>query len=571
MVELHSASRCFFRRTTSIMSCLALLVGGLASEPALARAHHGHAHRARVAKAQRAFAHVRPTRIRSGGYTPPFSDYVVDGNSGRVLFGRDENALRHPASLTKVMTLYLLFEQFEKGRLSLDSTMEVSAHAAAQPPTKLGLRPGSTIRIEDAIYSIVTKSSNDMAVAVAEKIGGDEATFAQMMTRKAHALGMSRTNYVNASGLPDDMQLTTARDMVTLGRAIHDHFPRYFHFFSTPSFRYHGQFMANHNHLMEQVEGMDGIKTGYTRMSGFNLLSSVNRNGHWLIASVLGGKTRLGRDRVMADLIASQIDKCATSRTAPMIAENPDLEHVAEAIPVIQHEGDNAPPVEGVDDEATVEHKPAAAIERDVAEAEEPSDVAAASEAPPPPTVRPVKVVPEKGRAEPSVRARPAFVSNVPRPPERDMTATGSIHPSKAHPAAARFDGSSTHYVGTATSTPSTLKHLPRRDRAEAREKAKPVKIASLAPEVPPQAPAKGGWVVQVGAAPAMAEVNALLTRAKHGSRGALNGATPYTEKVKKGNDTLFRARFTGLDADGASAACKNLKRAGISCFATKN
>ncbi len=570
MVELHSASRRFFRRTTLMVSGLALLAGGLGTGPALARSHHAHAHRSRVAKAPRAFAHVRPGRIRSAGYTPPFSDYVVDGNSGRVLFGRDENASRHPASLTKVMTLYLLFEQFEKGRLSLDSTMEVSAHAAAQPPTKLGLRPGSTIRIEDAIYAIVTKSSNDMAVAVAEKIGGDEATFAQMMTRKAHALGMSRTNYVNASGLPDDMQLTTARDMVTLGRAIHDHFPRYFHFFSTPSFRYHGQFMANHNHLMEQVEGMDGIKTGYTRMSGFNLLSSVNRNGHWLVASVLGGKTRLGRDRIMADLIASQIDKCATTRTAPMIAENPDLEHVAEAIPVIQHEGDNAPPVEGVDDEATAEHKPAVAVERDVAAAEEPSDVEAAPEAPPPPAVKPVKAAQDKG-PEATPRARPAFVSNVPRPPERDMTATGSIHPAHGRLDQARFDGSSTHYVGMATATPSTLKHLPRRDRAEAREKAKPVKIASLAPDTPSQAPVKGGWLVQVGAAPQVNEVTALLARAKQGSRGALDGAKPYTEKVKKGGDTLFRARFAGLDADGANAACKNLKRAGISCFATKN
>ena len=209
--------------------------------------------------------HVRP-----GSYTPPFSAYAVDGNSGRVLYGRDENALRHPASITKVMTLYLLFEQLEKGRLSLDTRIEVSRHAASQSPTKLGLRPGSTIRIEDAILSIVTKSANDMAVAVAERIGGDEPSFARLMTRKAHALGMSRSNFVNASGLPDDMQLTTARDMVTLGRAIHDRYPHYFRFFSTPSFRYAGQFMPNHNHLMEQVEGMDGIKTGYTRMSGFN-------------------------------------------------------------------------------------------------------------------------------------------------------------------------------------------------------------------------------------------------------------------------------------------------------------
>ena len=570
MVELQSASRRFFRRTTLIISSLALVAVGLGREPALARGHHGHAHRTRMARAPRAFARVRPSHVRSAGYTPPFSDYVVDGNSGRVLFGRDENAPRHPASLTKVMTLYLLFEQLEKGRLSLDSTMEVSAHAAAQPPTKLGLRPGSSIRIEDAIYAIVTKSSNDMAVAVAEKIGGDEATFAQMMTRKAHALGMSRTNYVNASGLPDDMQLSTARDMVTLGRAIHDHFPRYFHFFSTPSFRYHGQFMANHNHLMEQVEGMDGIKTGYTRMSGFNLLSSVNRNGHWLVASVLGGKTRLGRDRIMADLIASQIDKCATTRSAPVIAENSDLEHVAEAIPVIQHEGDNAPPVEGVDDEATAERRPAAAVERDVAEAEAPSDVGEAPEAAPPPA-RPVRAVQDRGQAEPTSRARPAFVSNVPRPPERDMMATGSIHPAHGHPDQTRFDGSSTHYVGMATATPSTMKHQPRRDRAEAREKAKPVKIASLAPDAAPEVPVKGGWMIQVGAAPQMSEVNALLARARQGSHGALSGAKPYTEKVTKGGGTLFRARFAGLDAEGANAACKNLKRAGISCFAARN
>jgi len=191
-----------------------------------------------------------------------------------------------------------------------------------------------------------------------------------MMTRKAHSLGMSRSNFVNASGLPDDMQLTTARDLATLGRAIHDHYPQYFHYFSTPSFTYAGHFMANHNHLMEQVEGMDGIKTGYTNASGFNLLSSVNRNGHWLISVVLGGKTRLGRDHIMADLIASEIDKCATYRTAPMIAEDPALEHVAEAVPVVTHEGDAAPPVEGVDDEDTFEHPPEVAPRATVAEAE---------------------------------------------------------------------------------------------------------------------------------------------------------------------------------------------------------
>ena len=563
MVELQSATRCILRRTALIASTLTFMLGALDANPALAR-HH--AHRARVAVATRAFSHVRPSHVHAAGYTPPFSVYAVDGNSGRSLFGRDENALRHPASITKVMTLYLLFEQIEKGHLSLDSRLEISPHAASQAPTKLGLRPGSTIRVEDAILAIVTKSANDMAVAIAERVGGDEATFAQLMTRKAHALGMSRTNFVNASGLPDDMQLTTARDLVTLGRAIHDHYPRYFHYFSTPSFRYAGQFMPNHNHLMEQVEGMDGIKTGYTRSSGFNLLSSVSRNGHWLVSAVIGGRTRLGRDRIMADLIASQIDKCATTRTAPMVAENPALEHVAEAIPVIQHEGDNAPPVEGVDEDAA-ETKPAAApaVEREVATAEEPGDVEAAQEPPPPPPVRPVKSAPAMP-PEPALRPRPAFVSNIPRPPERDMTATGSIHQR-----ATRYDGSSTHYVGAATATPSALKHMAHRDRAEAKEKAKPVKLASLAPDPAPAPSAKGGWVIQVGAAPQVGEANALIARAVNASHGALAGAKGFTEKVVKGNGTLFRARFGALDANGANAACKNLKRAGISCFATKN
>ena len=349
MVELQSALRGLFRRTTSSGLILALVAGGLSTQPAEAR--HRHSHRGRTILA-RSIGHVRVVHNRPGSYAPPFASYAVDANSGRVLHAQEENALRHPASVTKVMTLYLLFEQLERGRLTLETRIPVSAHAASMSPTKLGLRPGSTIRVADAIGSIVTKSANDMAVAVAEAVGGDEPSFARQMTRKAHMLGMARSNFVNASGLPADQQWTTAHDLAMLGRAIHDRYPRYFHYFSIPSFHYAGQTMPNHNHLMEQVEGMDGIKTGYTRDSGFNLLASVNRDGHWLIAVVLGGRTRLGRDRIMADIIAAEIDKCATRRTAPMVAENPALEQVAEAIPVIQHEGDEAPPVETVDEEA---------------------------------------------------------------------------------------------------------------------------------------------------------------------------------------------------------------------------
>ena len=559
---------------------LCLVAASLASSPAAARHHYRHAFRARLEIAPHAFRLAR-FHSHGGGYTPPFSAFAIDGNSGHVLYGQDENALRHPASITKVMTLYLLFGELERHRLALDTRIEVSAHAAAQKPTKLGLRPGSTIRIEDAIGAIVTKSANDMAVAIAERIGGSEPAFASMMTRKAHALGMSRTNFVNASGLPADLQLTTARDLATLGRAIHDRYPQYFHYFSTHSFTYAGQTMPNHNHLMDQVEGMDGIKTGYTTASGFNLLSSVNRNGHWLVSVVLGGKTRLGRDRIMADLIEAQIDHCATRRTTPMVAENPELEHVAEAVPVITHEGDDAPPVEGVDDENTMANQPAPAPREADAAAAEPE------EAPLPPA-EPEAAVPVRGpihlrRAhavevaaleappQPSLRARPAFVSNIPMPPERDMLSTGSIRQRSERFQTARLDGSTSRYDGATTTTPSRRS---RRDRAAAQaELMKPIKVASLDPVVPQPSgrPSHGGVMIQIGAPDSVAKANDLLARAKGQARGALSGAHPFTEKLQKGGTTLFRARFAGLEPDNAESACRALKRAGMSCFTTKN
>ncbi len=537
---------------------VAICCGALAPTSAEARRHR---HAGRAAMARHVF-HVRhvahaPRHVRPGSYTPPFSVYAVDGNSGRVLYGRDENEQRHPASLTKVMTLYLLFEQLEKRRLTLDSELHISHHAAIQSPTKLGLRPGATIRVEDAIKAIVTKSANDMAVAVAEQIGGDEDTFARMMTHKAHALGMARTLYRNASGLPNDEQMTTAKDMVTLGRAIHDKFPRYYRFFSTPSFSYHGQYMANHNHLMEQVEGMDGIKTGYTRLSGFNLLSSVNRNGHYLVSVVLGGKTRLGRDRIMADLIESQLDKCATTRTASVVEENPALEQVAEAIPVVQHVGEPAPAVEPVSDDDAENATEAAVAETRPAPVKTPAAPLAAR----------VQVA-GLGEEVPESRARPAFVSGMTRPSEADRMATGSIRPRPAS-----LDGSTTRVVGDATLTPSS-RRAARRAAKEARATA--VRVAKLeptkaAPEPAHAAPLHSGWMIQIGATDDIAKANDLLSRARSQSHGMLGAAKPFTEKVQKGSGTLYRARFAGLEANAAEGACKALKRSGFSCFATKN
>ncbi len=246
--------------TNASAACAALALLSLTSAPAEARYWRHYHHDARYAARAQAPA------------DPAFAAIVVDANAGRTLFAANENEPRHPASLTKVMTLYLLFEQLDKGAMTLQTEIPVSEHAAAQEPSKLGVQPGDTISVEDAIKAIVTRSANDVAAAIAEKIGGDESSFAEMMTRKAHALGMSRTNYVNASGLPADEQLTTARDLTILARATEERFPRYFKYFSTHEFDYDGEIIGNHDHLLGRVDGVDGIKTGYTRASGFNLI-----------------------------------------------------------------------------------------------------------------------------------------------------------------------------------------------------------------------------------------------------------------------------------------------------------
>src|SRR6202171_236583 len=265
--------------------------------------------------------HARQHQEARESYSPQFSSIIVDGNSGATLSANNPDASRHPASLTKIMTLYLLFERLDAGKMKLDTEMEVSEHASEQAPTKLGLRPGQTMRVEDAIKGLVTRSANDAAVVIAEAIGGDEDDFAKLMTRKARGLGMTRTVYRNASGLPDDVQVTTARDQATLGRAIQDRFPRYYRYFSTSAFNYHGQSIRNHNRLLGSVEGVDGIKTGYTEASGFNLVTSMRRGNRHLVGVVMGGRSGGSRDSIMRGLLAENLEQAATKRTVTAIAE----------------------------------------------------------------------------------------------------------------------------------------------------------------------------------------------------------------------------------------------------------
>jgi D-alanyl-D-alanine carboxypeptidase len=280
------------------------------SDSAEARRYYRHRH----------YAHHHSEEAQES-YSPQFSSIIVDGNSGATLSATSPDGSRHPASLTKIMTLYLLFERLEAGKIKLDTEMQVSEHASEQDPTKLDLKPGQTIRVEDAIKGLVTRSANDAAVVIAEAIAGNEDDFAKLMTRKAHALGMSRTTYRNASGLPNDEQVTTARDQATLGRAIQERFPSYYRYFSTQAFNFHGQSIRNHNHLLGNVEGVDGIKTGYTRASGFNLVTSMRRGNRHLIGVVMGGRSGGSRDAIMRSLLAENLEKASTRHTVAAINE----------------------------------------------------------------------------------------------------------------------------------------------------------------------------------------------------------------------------------------------------------
>ena len=473
------------------------------------------------------YASVAPGAVPG---SPAFSALVVDANSGRTLYSADENGLRHPASITKVMTLYLLFEELDRGAMTLRTQIPISEHAAAQEPSKLGLAPGDTISADDAIKAVVTRSANDIAVAIAEAVGGSESNFADMMTRKAHALGMANTVYVNASGLPNDQQITTAHDLTILGRSLEERFPRYFRYFSTAQFDFDGEVIGNHNHLLGRVDGVDGIKTGYTRASGFNLLTSVHRDGRSLIAVVMGGRSAAGRDRIMENLIADHIGEASTAHTATAIAD---------ASPVKPAEPAVAPPMRARATqiaEAKLERVSAttraanAAGEGDDGTGDEETETAEPvleAPAPPPragqPTTADLGFVksPEGAKASAKNQARLAAASALLMPPDR------SENPAEDQ---RRPTGAPAHDQAT--------------DDASGR-----------------------GWMVQIGAPENLAKANALLARAQERNRSTLASAKPLTEKVRKGDATLYRARFAVLDSASAEAACRSLKRTGFSCF----
>jgi D-alanyl-D-alanine carboxypeptidase len=423
----------------------------------------------------------------------PYADIVVDANSGAVLHATNPDARRHPASLTKIMTLYLLFEQLEAGKLKLDSALKVSAEASAQAPTKLGLKPATTLAVEDAIKGMVTRSANDAAVVVAEAIAGSESEFAKLMTRKAQALGMKGTVYKNASGLPDDNQVTTARDQSILGRAIQERFPRYYKYFSIRSFTFRGQSIANHNRLLGKVEGVDGIKTGYINASGFNLVTSVHRGNRYLVAVVIGGGSGASRDARMRELISEKIVQASTKRTAPMVAEGTP----ANSEPIVAAKGESKPEPMVV---AKAEPKP------------EPMAVAKAEPKPEPKVAEKIEAKAEP-KAEAKTEHRYAVASAISIPARLNPTAAPaerSEPPAAATPTQARWVVGSTEpiqpvlvktlTVRAATKTPSLV----------------PLQVAASATELQPaQAPAPAAVALAKAEAAAPPPAPAAMAKAE--------------------------------------------------------
>ena len=256
---------------------------------------------------------LTPASAQTTSASSPSSDsryaaIVVEASTGEVLYARRADSPRYPASITKIMTLYLVFEEMAAGRLNPNEMLTVSARASSMPPTKLGLRPGDTISLDDAIRAIALRSANDMAVAVAERIGGTESRFAALMTLRAQELGMSNTSFVNASGLPNSRQVSSARDIAILSRAVMRDFPQYYGYFSQRSFNFRGQSITNHNRLLDRMPEVDGLKTGFISASGYNLSASGVRNGHRVIAVVLGGSSGASRDNNVQMLLTTGFD-----------------------------------------------------------------------------------------------------------------------------------------------------------------------------------------------------------------------------------------------------------------------
>lgn len=484
-----------------------------------------------------------------GGPVPALADgkkgavLVIDANTGNTLYASAADEPRYPASLTKMMTLYMVFDLIERGRLTYQTPIRISEHAASAAPSKLDLKEGEEIALIDAIRVLITKSANDVAIAVAEHIGGTEANFARMMTQKAHQIGMKGSTFRNASGLPDPGQVTTARDMATLALRLQDEFPQHYVLFGTRTFAYKGETYRNHNTLLFHYEGADGIKTGYTRASGFNLVSSVRRGNKHVIGVVFGGASAATRNNAMRTYLNIGLVKAASHRTRkgtpPLVARAPVPSPVRMAqAPMPMPRAERPAP------ETAALREPVRAPAEKVADTRADQGL----------TMVRVRAVPVgEPRPAPAPQAAPA-----PQPARAPAPRVAAATPPPAKSA-----------VPAASSQPSATATAPSSLNAQAARLARGESATRPAASAPAAAASGPRFHVQIGAFPSAQEAERQLAAAKPRAP-ALAQAKPLTQAVQQGDKTLYRARYAGLDSATATEACNALKTQGMTCLVFK-
>jgi D-alanyl-D-alanine carboxypeptidase len=518
-----------------------------------------------------AFTAVIPAA--QGGSLRKYAVVVLDANSGEVLHSRAGDATRYPASIAKVMTLYILFEELEAGRLKLSSRLKVSKYAAGAQPSKLGLKPGSTISVENAIKALVTKSANDVARVIAENIGGTEGNFAKRMTRTARALGMSRTTYRNASGLPNSRQVTTVRDQARLGAAVFQHFPKYYKYFQTKSFTYKGRTYGNYNRLLGSVPGVDGIKTGYINASGFNLLTAARANGRHVVIAAFGFDTSSARNARVASLVKKYLPNAyrGQMRQVAMIAKPSAAGGRGPRIRVALNGKPPPPPAYlRAKSSAAPSGQPTLLAPIDIAPA--PIQVAALSPTPPP---QPHRASASEPLQQPIPALLPAATINAalieaqqmagsPIPLEPTPLVLASL-PEPATSRASTLGDFISNLLGfNAPRPPAGPGLIPPAAIGNTNGDI----VGSIALAAPPTGLSREFWEVQVGAAPNQNGATRLIADATAQMAG-LATYSSYIQQVNRNGQEFYRARFTGFEGrDQAAAICDALKEKQLLCLA---
>lgn len=479
----------------------------------------------------------------STAYAAKQAGIVIDANTGKVLYNQDSGGLRYPASLTKMMTLYLVFEALNSGKLTKSTPITMSATAAGQAPTKLGVRAGGTFTVEQGILALVTRSANDVAWAFAETLGGSVPNFGKMMTAKARSLGMRNTIYVNPNGLPDDRQVTTARDQAVLGIALRQHFPQYYSYFSVRSFRFGKQVIGNHNHLLGRVAGVDGIKTGYTRAAGSNLATSAVADGHSIVVVVLGERSAGARDSRVTQLVKRYLPLSSSGRGNYVIARSaPAAAPSAVEIP--------------------------APVRSAASMASTPVEVASASNSDLPPVAVPAPAAEpaaEINRIDQAFGDAPRVTPRKPSPFEKSKNEDEDSTEIRTAFAAQKAETLIKSETKAEKKKVEKEKEVAKSKDDEDEDGVDQVTTASTS-----RSSKDKGWTIQVGAAPSKELAEGLLDKAKAKGGKVLRSADPYTVAAMSDGAKVYRARFSGFRGqDSAVNACKVLKRRGISCWAS--